>query len=71
MLGLYGHKGLLIHHAQLILGEVERIPQILASTKLAGEIVRISPCFMVLFKGTAVQLTISGHETPCSRMATT
>jgi hypothetical protein len=71
MLGLYGRKGLLIHHAQLIWGEVERIPRILASTELAGEMVRISSWFMALFKGTGVRLTISGHKTPRSRMATT
>jgi hypothetical protein len=69
-LGLYGRRGLLIHRAQLIWGEVERIPRILASTELTCEIVRISPWFMALFKGTAVRLTISGYETHRSRMAT-
>jgi hypothetical protein len=37
MLGLYGHKRLLIHRAPLIWGEVERIPWIFASTELTGE----------------------------------
>jgi hypothetical protein len=62
-LRLYGRKGLLIHHAQLIWGEVEEAVQILASIELTGEMVSASPWFMVLFIGTVVRLTISGHET--------
>ena len=60
---LYGRKELPIHRAQLIWGEEERIPRILASTELTGEFVSTSPWFMALFIGTAVRLTISGHET--------
>jgi hypothetical protein len=60
---LYGRKGLLIHRAQLICGEVEEALQILASIKLTGEMVSASPWFIALFIGTAVRLTISGHET--------
>ena len=36
-MGLYGRKGLPIHRAQLIWGEVERILRISASTELNGE----------------------------------
>jgi hypothetical protein len=60
---LYGRKGLLIHRAQLIWGEVEEAVQILASIKLTGEMVSASPWFMALFIGTMVRLMISGHET--------
>jgi hypothetical protein len=52
MLGLYGRKGLRIHHAQLNWGEVEKAVRILASTKLTGEVVSASPWSMVLFIGT-------------------
>ena len=62
---LYGRKGLLIHYAQLIWGEVEEVVRILASIELTGEIVSASPWFMALFIGTTVRLTISGHETRC------
>ena len=62
-MGLHGRKGLPIHRAQLIWGEVERIPRISASTELTGEFVSTSQWFMALFIGTAVRLTISGHET--------
>jgi hypothetical protein len=64
-LGLYGRKGLLIHRAQLILGEVERILRILASTELTGETVSTSPWVMVLFIGAATRLAVRGHEVHC------
>jgi hypothetical protein len=60
---LYGRKGLLIHYAQLIWGEVEEVVRILASIELTGEMVSASPWFMALFIGTTVRLTISDHET--------
>jgi hypothetical protein len=62
-LRLYGRKGILIHHAQLIWGAVEEAVRILASIELAGEMVSASSWFMALFIGTAVRLTISGPET--------
>ena len=71
MLGLYCRKGLLIHRAQLIWGEVEEAVQILASIELTGEMVSASPWFMALFIGTAVRLTISGRRLHYSCMVTT
>ena len=70
-LGLHGRKGLWFHRALPILGEVERIPRIWASTELTGGDVNTSPWSMVLFIATAVRLTISDHGRLCSRMATT
>jgi hypothetical protein len=67
--GLHGRKRLPIHHVLSIWGKEEAV-RILASIELTGEIVRISSWFMALFKGTAVRLTISGHETHRSRMVT-
>jgi hypothetical protein len=61
-LGLYSRKGLLIHRAHSIWGEVEKAVRILASTKFTSEIVSASPWSMALFIGTAVRLTISGNE---------
>jgi hypothetical protein len=65
MLGLNGRKGLRIHRAQLIWGEVEKAVRILASTKLTGEVVSASSWSMAIFIGTVVRLTISGHEMHC------
>jgi hypothetical protein len=55
-LGLHGRKGLWFRHALPILGEVERIPRICASTELTGEDVNTSPWVAGLFKGTMVRL---------------
>jgi hypothetical protein len=71
MLGLYAHKELRIHHAQLIWGEVEKAVRILTSIELTEEVVSTSPRSMALFIATAVRLTISGRGLHCSRMATT
>jgi hypothetical protein len=70
-LGLHSRKGLWFHRALPILGEVERIPRIWASTELTGGDVNTSPWSMVLFIATAVRLTISDRGLHCSRMATT
>ena len=60
-LGLYGRKVLPIHRAQSIWREVEKVVRILVFLKLAGDAVSASPWFMLLFKATAVRLTISGR----------
>jgi hypothetical protein len=69
MLGLYD-KGLLIHRAPLIWGEVERIPWICASTELTGEVVSTSPWVVGLFITTMARLAIRGHELHCQCMVT-
>jgi hypothetical protein len=70
-LRLHGRKGLRFHRALPILGEVERIPWIWASTELTGGDVNTSSWPMVLFIATAVRLTIGDRGRLCSRMATT
>jgi hypothetical protein len=70
-LGLHGRKGLWFHRALPILGEVERIPRICASTEFTSEDVKISPWVAGLFKGAVVRLTIHGHGLHYSWMVTT
>jgi hypothetical protein len=69
-LGLHGRKGLWFHLAQPILGEVERISRICASTEFTGEDVNTSPWVAGLFKGVVVRLTIHGHGLHRSCMVT-
>jgi hypothetical protein len=57
-LGLHGRKGLWFHRALPILGEVERIPRICASTEFTSEDVNISPWVAGIFKGVVVRLAI-------------
>ena len=62
LLGLYYRKGLSIHRAHSIWGEVEKAVPILTSIELTEEVVSASPWFMALFIATVVRLTISGNE---------
>jgi hypothetical protein len=71
LLGLYGRKGLPIHRAHSIWGEVEKAVRILTSIELTEEVVSASPWFMALFIATVVRLTISGRGLYCSHMVTT
>jgi hypothetical protein len=71
LLGLYYRKGLSIHRAHSIWGEVEKAVRILASTKFTGEIVSASPWSTALFIATEVWLTNNVRGLHCSRMVTT
>jgi hypothetical protein len=70
-LGLHGRKGLWFHRAQPILGEVERISEICASTEFTAEDVNTSSWVVGQFKGAVVRLMIHGRGLHHSCMVTT